>query len=114
MSPETEPGSAARPPRATPSGAATEATSATWSAPGACSVCGDDLVVDRLRCEHCGSVLTGRFTRCSFCSLGDADRQLLEVFLTSGGNLKEVERHLGVSYPTARARYNELLGKLRL
>jgi hypothetical protein len=34
------------------------------------------------------------------------------VFLTSRGNLKEVEKHLGVSYPTARSRFNDLLDRL--
>jgi hypothetical protein len=28
--------------------------------------------------------------------------------------MKELERHLGVSYPTARARFDSLLGKLGL
>jgi hypothetical protein len=36
----------------------------------------------------------------------------MRVFLASRGNMKELERHLGVSYPTARARYDTLLGKL--
>jgi hypothetical protein len=38
----------------------------------------------------------------------------LQVFLTSRGNMREVERHLGVSYPTARQRYADLLAKLGL
>jgi len=37
---------------------------------------------------------------------------VLRVFLASRGNMKELERHLGVSYPTARARFDGLLGKL--
>ena len=37
---------------------------------------------------------------------------MLRVFLASRGNMKELERHLGVSYPTARARYDSLLSKL--
>jgi hypothetical protein len=36
------------------------------------------------------------------------------VFLVSRGNMREVERHLGVSYPTARQRYADLLAKLGL
>jgi hypothetical protein len=34
------------------------------------------------------------------------------VFLVSRGNMRELERHLGVSYPTARQRYADLLAKL--
>ena len=39
---------------------------------------------------------------------------MLRVFLASRGNLREVEKHLGVSYPTARLRFAELLEKLGL
>jgi hypothetical protein len=44
--------------------------------------------------------------------LTDEDRDLLRVFLASRGNMKELERHLGVSYPTARARFDALLVKV--
>lgn len=37
---------------------------------------------------------------------------MLRVFLTSRGNMKELARELGVSYPTARQRYAELLQRL--
>ena len=50
--------------------------------------------------------------QCEFCVLTDEDREVLRVFLASRGNMKELERHLGVSYPTARARFDALLGKL--
>jgi len=49
---------------------------------------------------------------CEFCGLTDDDREVLRVFLASRGNMKELERHLGVSYPTARARFDSLLGKM--
>jgi hypothetical protein len=39
---------------------------------------------------------------------------VLRVFLGSRGNMKELERHLGVSYPTARARFDDLLRRLGL
>ncbi len=44
--------------------------------------------------------------------LTDDDRDVLRVFLASRGNMKELERHLGVSYPTARARFDALLAKI--
>lgn len=83
-------------------------------APSGCPVCGDGLLLTRVSCEACGTELTGRFARCEFCSLGDDQRDLLRVFLRSWGNLKELQRHLGVSYPTARARFAELLRSLEL
>jgi hypothetical protein len=70
--------------------------------------------VTQLGCPNCGTGLTGSFESCDFCGLDQADRDLLRVFLASRGNMKELERHLGVSYPTARARFEDLLRKLGL
>lgn len=83
-------------------------------APRDCPVCGDRLALTRLTCEECGTELAGRFEACEFCSLSSEDRQLLRIFLVSRGNMKDLERHLGVSYPTARARFDALLGRLDL
>ncbi|MBA3528459.1 MAG: DUF2089 domain-containing protein [Propionibacteriaceae bacterium] len=83
-------------------------------APSDCPVCGDHLAVTRLGCASCGSELAGVFASCAFCALGDKEAEILRVFLTSRGNMREVERHLGVSYPTARLRFAELLEKLGL
>lgn len=80
----------------------------------ACPVCGDPLVTTRLGCRGCGTELVGEFATCEFCALDDADLALMRVFLASRGNLREVEKHLGVSYPTARARFTALLDKLGL
>jgi hypothetical protein len=82
--------------------------------PGDCPVCGAGLEVTRLSCASCGSELSGVFESCGFCRLSDAERDLLRVFLVSRGNMREVERHLGVSYPTARQRYADLLATLGL
>lgn len=82
--------------------------------PRDCPVCGAGLQVTRLGCGSCGSELSGVFESCGFCGLTDAERALLQVFLVSRGNMREVERHLGVSYPTARQRYADMLAKLNL
>jgi hypothetical protein len=58
--------------------------------------------------------LTGAFHACEFCALDTTQRDLLRVFLASRGNVRELERHLGVSYPTARARVDDLLRALGL
>jgi hypothetical protein len=39
---------------------------------------------------------------------------MLRVFLVSRGNMRELEKHLGVSYPTTRQRFADLLAKLGL
>ena len=77
-------------------------------------MCGDHLAVTRLGCGSCGTELAGVFAACEFCALDDKDVATLRVFLSSRGNLRELERHLGVSYPTARQRFTDLLTKLGL
>ncbi|SDR94009.1 hypothetical protein SAMN04488543_0790 [Friedmanniella luteola] len=83
-------------------------------APSDCPVCGDRLAVTRLGCGSCGTELAGVFTSCAFCALDEAETEMLTVFLASRGNLRDLEKHLGVSYPTARLRFNQLLEKLGL
>jgi hypothetical protein len=77
-----------------------------------CPVCNDRLALTRLTCPACDTELSGGFATCEFCVLSNEDREVLRVFLASRGNMKELERHLGVSYPTARARFDALLGKI--
>ncbi|GAB3699293.1 DUF2089 family protein [Mariniluteicoccus flavus] len=83
-------------------------------APHDCPVCGDQLAVTRLGCTSCGSEIGGMFATCEFCALDKGEIETLRVFLASRGNLREVEKHLGVSYPTARLRLTQLLMKLGL
>jgi hypothetical protein len=82
--------------------------------PRDCPVCHHRLDITELGCDECGTGLSGRFRPCEFCGLDDADRETLRVFLASRGNMKELQAHLGVSYPTARARFDDLLGRLGL
>jgi hypothetical protein len=89
-------------------------TAASHRPPTRCPVCSDTLAVTRLQCPHCATELSGQFSSCEFCALSAEQRDLLRVFLASRGNLKEIERHLGVSYPTARARVADLLTALGL
>lgn len=83
-------------------------------APSECPVCGDHLSVTRLGCASCGSEVGGIFSSCEFCALDAKDLDLLKVFLVSRGNMREVEKHLGVSYPTARQRFAQVLERLGL
>src|ERR1700682_4973635 len=88
------------------------ARSTTRRPPSSCPVCSHRLATTRLTCPECSTELSGAFTSCEFCVLTDEDRDVLRVFLASRGNMKELERHLGVSYPTARARFDALLAKI--
>ena len=84
------------------------------SAPSACPVCREQLLTTRLACPSCHTEVSGTFSGCRYCRLQDEDQAMLEVFLRSRGNLRDVQAHLGVSYPTARQRFQELLERLGL
>ena len=77
-----------------------------------CPSCGGELEVTRLSCTRCETVVTGRFQPCRFCQLPPASVQFLEAFVKSRGNVKEMERELGISYWTIRSQLNELIQEL--
>jgi hypothetical protein len=79
-----------------------------------CPICNGELAVTRLHCRSCGTTLEGDFNVGRFARLSREQFALLESFLRSKGNLKEMERELGISYPTVRARVDGLLRVLGL
>jgi hypothetical protein len=79
-----------------------------------CPVCESQLTVTRLHCSTCGTTIEGGFTVGRFARLNREQYALLESFLRSRGNLRELERELGVSYPTVRNRVEALLRALDL
>ena len=86
----------------------------THRPPSTCPVCSDSLITLRLGCPSCGTELSGHFDTCRYCRLSAADLEILEVFLRSRGNVRDVQAHLEVSYPTARVRLIEVLDRLGL
>lgn len=79
---------------------------------GQCPVCDGEFHVTRLTCHSCGSSLEGDFELCKFCRLSPEQRQFIEVFIASRGNIREVERVLGISYPTVRGRLDDVIRAL--
>jgi hypothetical protein len=79
-----------------------------------CPVCEGELLISRLHCRSCGTALEGEFGVGRFGRLSREQLSLLESFLRARGNLKEMERELGISYPTVRARVDALVRALGL
>ena len=77
-----------------------------------CPVCTNELTITRLHCRSCGTALEGEFGVGRFGRLDREQMGLLESFLRSRGNLKEMERELGISYPTVRGRVDALVRAL--
>ncbi len=79
-----------------------------------CPVCEGELLITRLHCRSCGTALEGEFGVGRFGRLNREQLALLESFLRARGNLKEMERELGISYPTVRGRVDALVRALGL
>jgi len=77
-----------------------------------CPVCRSRLKVTRLKCEECGTVVENQFELSKFDYLNSEQLYFIEVFLKSRGNIKDVEKELGISYPTVRAKLDEVITSL--
>lgn len=77
-----------------------------------CPFCKSELKISELTCSKCGTILRGDFRRCDFCKLSEDDLNLIKFFLKSHGSIKEVEKELGISYPTVKNRLNQIISSL--
>lgn len=77
-----------------------------------CPSCGADLLVTRMSCPVCDTVVTGTWAPCRFCQLSPEHTQLLEAFVRAKGNVKEMARDLGNSYWTVRKQLDDLIKAL--
>ena len=77
-------------------------------------VSGGELYISELTSEETGITIRGNFEIPRYAKLDTEMLDFLEVFLRCRGMLNGVERELGISYPTARARLDTLLGALNL
>jgi hypothetical protein len=79
-----------------------------------CPLCDSPLSITELFCGDCGTTLKGDFpaSQCVYGTLPEDQSNFLELFLRCRGNLRDVERSLGLSYPTVRARLDQVLSTL--
>jgi len=73
-----------------------------------CPACGGPIIISECKCENCNLVLRGEFRPDSFATLSGDQLTFVRVFLRARGNLSEVEKVLGVSYPTIRNKLDEI------
>ena len=79
-----------------------------------CPTCGGEFAVTELTCTTCDTVVRSRYSPCPFCRLAPEDLAFLLVFVRNRGNVKDMERELGVSYWTIRGRLTELITAMGL
>lgn len=81
---------------------------------GYCPICHDKLVVKTLRCNHCDTEITGDFTLNPFDYLSKEQLDFALVFIKNQGNIKNIEKDLGISYPTVKKNIEELCKALNM
>jgi hypothetical protein len=83
-----------------------------YKAPGKCPVCGERLSITKLGCPRCSTTIEGDFQPCEFCRLPQEDLEFVKVFIKCRGNIKDVEKELGISYPTVRGKLDTVIRNL--
>lgn len=77
-----------------------------------CPICSSKLHIIKLKCNKCGTVLENDFEFSKFECLEEEHLNFMEVFLKCRGNIKDVEKELGISYPTVRSKLDEVVAAL--
>ena len=73
-----------------------------------CPACGGQLMITECKCPTCQLQMRGEFQLGQLSTLSDDELTFVKVFLSARGNLTEVERVLGISYPTIRNKLDEI------
>ena len=74
----------------------------------ACPSCASsNLTITEVTCDACGTQVRSRYQPSPLSVLDEEQQTFLLLFVRSRGNLKELEKTLGVSYPTVRAKLDE-------
>lgn len=77
-----------------------------------CPVCQNELIVSRLHCPSCDTVVEGRFTAGHFANLTEEQLNFIITFVRCEGKINRMEDELKLSYPTIRNRLHEVIRAL--
>ena len=83
-----------------------------YKMPHQCPVCNHEMKISELTCTYCPTKIEGEFSPCKFCRLPSEQLIFMEAFIKCRGNIKEVEKELGISYPTVRHRLDSVIEAL--
>lgn len=72
-----------------------------------CPACGSSMNLRALQCD-CGVTVEGPIEINEFASLNDEQLQFLRLFVMLEGRIRDIEKALGVSYPTVKGKIRDL------
>lgn len=74
-----------------------------------CPVCSSAMKATRLSCNTCGTVIENDFSLSKFDRLSEDQLAFAEIFIKNSGSIKDVEKEMGISYPTVKGKLNDLI-----
>ncbi len=77
-----------------------------------CPVCTHQLKAVKLSCQNCGTNIENSFDFPKLMHLTREQLDFVEVFILCRGNIKDVEKELNISYPTVRAKLDQVIEEL--
>lgn len=77
-----------------------------------CPYCENDFVVKEVECTKCNTQIKGNFKTNRFHLFNPEDLYFIEIFLKNEGNIKLMEKDLGISYPTVKSRLKNIIKTL--
>ena len=77
-----------------------------------CPYCGGDFLIKEVECQGCKTLIKSNFRVNRFHMFKQEDLYFIEVFLKNEGNIKLMEKDLGVSYPTVKSRLKNIIKTL--
>jgi hypothetical protein len=76
---------------------------------GHCPICEERLLVTTLHCPSCTTDIKGEFLLSKFNYLEKSQLYFVEIFIKNKGNIKRIEKDLGISYPTVKKTLDEII-----
>ena len=73
-----------------------------------CPVCKSELKIRKYHCPNCDISIEGSFSRSWLEGLSASQLEFIKLFLLVQGNLKELQKRLGISYPTIKNRIADI------
>jgi hypothetical protein len=78
-----------------------------------CPYCSSPMTVTQMSCQRCRVSVQADFPMSRLGRMPVEHQRFIEMFVLSGGNLKEIAEQVGVSYPTIRSRLDKVIETLR-
>ncbi len=79
-----------------------------------CPFCHEKVKIKKVECGKCGITFEGDLYTSPIISLSVEQQKFIELFILHSGRLKEMAEIHGVTYPTIRARLDQVIEALRV